>query len=403
MPFVRTWPYPQPKTYYDVKRSQKPIIINQGGSRSGKTYSTLQVLCEFAKKNANKGLIISIVRKTTPALKASAYRDFLDILIKEGWYHESFHNKSSLEYTLFGNLFEFFAVDQPQKVRGRRRHICFVNEANELTYEEFLQLRLRTEYKIIADFNPSDEYHWLYDLPTKLVYERGPMKGMSKVDFFITNFTHNPHIPGGSLDAILDLQHADPDYWKVFGLGQRGASRELVLTHWKEVDALPGMGEVVYGQDFGFNVASALVKVEIFDGAIYAQEKMYKPGLITSDIADLYEKEPISLDYSDYIYCDAQAADSIEELKRRGFDAIAAKKDVLEGLNKLKSMPLFVTSDSSNLIKELRNYKWKKDPKTDKVLDEVVKFNDHAVDALRYGVYSHTAKSRRMRSYSCPN
>lgn len=390
MEFVK-WNHPQPKTYYDVKLSKKPIVVNQGGARSGKTFSTLQVLIEFCKANEGAGFIISVVRKTTPALKATAYRDFIDILIKEEWYSETFHNKSSMEYNLFGNLVEFFAIDQPQKVRGRRRHICFINEANELSYDEFLQLRLRTEFKIICDFNPSDEFHWLYELQDKL--------GVETVDFFVTNFMHNPHIPKGNLETILSLKDADPDYWKVFGLGERGASRELVFNHWKECEALPGVGDcVVYGQDFGFNVPSALVKVEILENEVYAQELIYKPGLITSDLSRIYTE--LGLDFSCDIYADAAEPDRIEELCRMGFDVRPAKKDVLEGINKLKSMKLFVTSSSVNLIKELRNYKWKKDAKTDRTEDEVVKFNDHAIDALRYAVYSHASRSRRMRSFS---
>lgn len=397
MPLVKKWPYKQPKTYYDLKQSWGiHTIINQGGTRSGKTYSTLQVLVELCKVNFNKGLVISIVRKTTPSLKATAYRDFIEILEKEGWYNESNHNKSDLTYNLFGNLVEFFAVDQPQKVRGRKRHICFINEANELTYEEYFQLDIRTTFKMIIDFNPSDEFLWIYDLADAI----DPKTGQKYTDrrLFVTNYTHNPYLEEDLIRKIEMLEHADEDYWKVFGMGMRGASRELIFTHWKEVPELPGLGTVIYGQDFGFNVASALVKVEIFEGAIYADEMFYESKLITSDIADLYRE--LGLDYSDYIYCDAAAADSIEELQREGFDAIKAKKDVLEGIRKVKSMPLFITDRSFNLKKELRNYKWKKDKNTDKPLDEPVKFNDHATDALRYAVYSHEARPRRMKSYS---
>ena len=74
---------------------------------------------------------MTVVRKTLPALRGSAYRDFLEILSNEDWYDESNHNKSEMTYQLFGNLVEFISVDQPQKIRGRKRNICFINEANE--------------------------------------------------------------------------------------------------------------------------------------------------------------------------------------------------------------------------------------------------------------------------------
>ena len=117
----------QPKSYYDNKRSKKRITINQGGTRSGKTFSILQVIAEWCHNNKNAGWVISIVRKTLPALKGSAYRDFLQILSNENWYDETHHNKSEMTYMLFGNLIEFISVDQPQKIRGRKRNLCFIN------------------------------------------------------------------------------------------------------------------------------------------------------------------------------------------------------------------------------------------------------------------------------------
>lgn len=393
MPVVRQWQMKQPKTYYDVKSQmgQYRIIINQGGTRSGKTYSTIQVLVEFCKRNEGKGLIISIVRKTSPSLKATAYRDFVEILQREGWYDETFHNKTAMEYVLFGNIIEFFAIDEPQKVRGRRRNILFINEANELTYEEFFQLNIRTTHQVIIDFNPSDEFLWIYDLEER-----------NDTVLNVTNYTHNPYLEAGLIEEIERLEAADEDYWRVYGMGLRGASREIIFTHWREVDELPGLGITVFGQDFGFNVPSALVKVEFFNGAVYADELLYKPKLITSDIAQEYERLTSRAEMNGYdtIYCDAAAADSIEELQRMGWNAHKAHKDVLEGINKLKSLPLFITRRSHNLIKEIRNYKWKIDKKTEKVLDEPVKFNDHATDALRYAVYSYTARPRKQRSYS---
>lgn len=371
------WKLKQPKTYYDVRGSKKRIVINQGGTRSGKTYSTLQVLCEYCLKNEGAKSVISIVRKTLPALKGSAYRDFLEILDNEGWYSEAYHNKSEMTYVLFGNLIEFISVDQPQKIRGRRRNICFINEANELTWEDFFQLNIRTSDKIIIDYNPSDEYHWIYE---KLITRED-------ADFFITNYRHNPKLPDELVEEIERLEGSDPEYWKIYGLGERGTSTEIIYTHWKLCDQLPGRGEVIYGQDFGYNVPSALVKIELFEGAVYVEEVIYQTKLTTNDLIEQYKMNGVSK--AAPIYCDAAEPKTIEELCRAGYNAKPADKDVTEGIRKVKSMPVFITKNSHNVQKELKSYKWKTD-KNGKVLDEPVKFNDHAADAVRYAVFTNS-------------
>ena len=152
----------QPATYYHVKGCNTRVHVHQGGTRSGKTYSILQTLVELCYENENSGAVITIARKTFPALRATAMRDFFSILEREDAYTPDNHNKSEGTYRLWGNLVEFISVDQPQKVRGRKRDILFINEANELALEDWRQLLLRTTGRAILDFNPSDEYHWHY-------------------------------------------------------------------------------------------------------------------------------------------------------------------------------------------------------------------------------------------------
>ena len=144
----------QAKPYYDLKQSTKRICVLQGGTRSGKTYSILLGLIEFAYKNKGKGLYITIARQTFPSLRATSMRDFFDILKKENLYDERLHNKSNHIYSLYGNYFEFISCDSEIKIRGRQREILFLNECNEFSMDTFLQLSLRTKFKIIIDFNP---------------------------------------------------------------------------------------------------------------------------------------------------------------------------------------------------------------------------------------------------------
>lgn len=378
-----TWKLSQPKSYYDNKRSKKRIVINQGGTRSGKTYSILQVLCEYCQANKDRGSVITVVRKTLPALKGSAYRDFLDILNREDWYSEEYHNKSEMTYQLFGNMVEFISVDQPQKIRGRKRNIAFINEANELTWEDFFQLNIRTTDKVIIDYNPSDEFHWIYD---KLIPRED-------ADFFQTTYRHNPHLDKDLVDEIERLEAADENYWRVYGLGERGSSKEIIYDHWKPVKGMPGRGETWYGLDFGYNNPSALVRVESFEGAIYADEALYMTKLTTNDLAE--RLRDLGISKADEIFCDNAEPKTIEELRRSGFNAKPCdKKDVKEGIRKIKGLPLFVTDHSFNLLKEIKGYKWKVD-KDGKVLDEPVKFNDHCMDAMRYAVFTKMAVHKR--------
>ena len=163
---------------------------DRGGTRSGKTFSICTALIELCHQNENAGAVITIARKTFPALRASVMRDFFEILEREDIYNPALHNKSEATYILFGNMVEFISVDQPQKVRGRKRDILFVNEANELDLEDWRQLMLRTTGRAIIDFNPSDEFHWIYDnVLTRDAHE-----------FFQTTYKDNPYLPASTIE-----------------------------------------------------------------------------------------------------------------------------------------------------------------------------------------------------------
>ena len=167
--------------YWHLVDSNKKIIVEQGGTRSGKTYNILLwIIFSYCTNERNK--TITICRKTFPSLRASVMRDFIDILRKHKMYAEESHNKSSSEYQLYGNLIEFISLDQPQKVRGRKRDLLFINEANELYWEDWQQLVFRTQERIIIDYNPSDEYHWIYD---KVITR-------DDADFYKTTYLDNP-------------------------------------------------------------------------------------------------------------------------------------------------------------------------------------------------------------------
>ena len=221
--------------------SDKKIVINQGGTRSGKTFNILlYIIFYYCLNNSNK--TITICRKTYPALRATVLRDFINILREHNLYNEDNHNKSSSEYNLFGNLIEFISLDQPVKVRGRKRHLLFINEANELFWEDWQQLLFRTSDKIILDYNPSEEYHWIYD---KIIPRED-------ANFLKTTYKDNPFLEQSLIDEIERLKYTDEQYWQIYGLGEKGISKATIFDYI-ECNQVPFEAEVVsYGMDFGF-------------------------------------------------------------------------------------------------------------------------------------------------------
>ena len=362
------------KTYYDVRNCKTRIQVHQGGTRSGKTYSILLSLVEFCYRNPNGGAVLTICRKTFPALRASVMRDFFDVLKREGIYTEVNHNKSDATYILEGNLIEFISIDQPQKIRGRKRDVLFINEANELGLEDFRQLLIRTTGKVLLDYNPSDEFHWIYDhvIPRE------------DATFFQSTFRDNPFLEPSLVTEIERLQVADPNYWRIYGLGERGQSRTTILTHWSQTETIdPRFKLVAYGLDFGYtNDPTACVAVYSDGEAFLLDEVLYQNGLSNRQIFQLLESEV----GKNTVIADSAEPKSIDELHGYGMNVHPARKgpdSVRAGIQFFHSKPLAVTSRSLNLIKELRNYKWKED-KNGKNLNEPVDAFNHAIDAARY-------------------
>lgn len=367
------------------------VIADQGSSRSSKTYSICQLLVDIASGGTNQltgkpygKKEISIVSPSLPHMKKGARKDILEILEGLGIFNENDFNRTDQKYTFptTGSYIEFFGTDDAGKVRGPGRDILFINEANLIDRGIYRQLAMRTKETIFIDFNPADEYNYVYEVADD-----------PKNKLIISTYKNNlANLTPEQVAEIESYREADENFWKVFGLGQRGTSSETIYTHWKVVDELPGKGEVIYGQDFGFNNPSALVRVEIYEGAVYVDEILYQSKLTTNDLIETYRDLKIN---HNLIYCDSAEPKTIEEITRAGYNAKPSIKDVYVGIQKLKSMPLYVTQSSVNILKEIKSYKWKKD-KNDKVLDEPIKLHDHSMDAMRYAVNTHLAESQEF-------
>lgn len=354
------------------------FIINQGGSRSSKTYSLCQMAIVYCLTTPGK--MISIVRKTFPTLRGTVMRDFFEVLRDLELYEMSSHHKTENIYHFpNGSMVEFFGADNEQKLRGRKRDILWINEANELSFEEFTQLNMRTTEKLIFDFNPSENFHWLYDL-------------ISRKESILIHSTYkdNPFLGESQVQEIENLIMYDESYYRIYALGEKGTGKTTIYTHWKYFEHLPETKETYYGFDPGFNHPTALIEINVIEDKAYVRELIYQSGLTTQDIIKKFEELNISKKKD--IVCDTARPEIIEEFRRAGYSAKPAVKDVKDGIDAVKTTALFIHKESLNLIKEITAYKWKTNG--DIVLDEPVKAYDDAMDAMRYAIYYWKIKTR---------
>jgi phage terminase large subunit len=359
-----------------LQNSTKEISVFQGGSRSGKTVNIL--IWFIIKLMGETGKVLSICRASLPTIRGTVLRDFKEQMEVLGQWDDSCFNSTQLTYTFNGNLIEFISTDEPQKIRGRKRNYLFVNECNEVEREAALQLFLRTTEKIVMDFNPSDEEVWWYD------YEEGKDPN---ADFYITTYRDNPFLEESLVRRIESLQYADENYWRIYGLGMKGVATHKIYQHWRTVPRFPqDCDEIAYGIDFGFNAPTAMVKVGFKDNMVFASEEIYERKMTTTDL--VARIDALGIPRTELFFCDSASAESIEELLRAGVNAEPAIKDVLEGIRKVKSMPLYITDYSVNFIAEIKKYCWMLDP-NGQPLDKPVKHADHLLDALRYAVITH--------------
>ena len=365
------------KVYKHLCNTDKKVVVEQGGTRSGKTYNILLwIIFEYCTHNNNK--VITICRKSFPSLRATVMRDFITILQEHKCYSETFHNKSNSEYNLFGNLVEFISLDQPQKVRGRKRDLLFVNEGNELYYEDMQQLLFRTQDRIILDFNPSDEYHWIYD---KLI-------SRDDCEFFKTTYLDNPFIEDSIKKEIELLRDTDEQYWQIYGLGERAASRSTIFKY-VEVNQIPLEANLIaYGMDFGYtNDPTTFVSVYSLEHNLYIKEHLYRTQMTTNDINKFIRDENL---LGNPIYADSAEPRLISELRKMGhniFPSLKGKDSINAGIDLLKRYKIHILSTSTNAISEFRNYKWKED-KAGMLTNTPEDKHNHIIDPCRYATYS---------------
>ena len=366
---------------YQFSRSDKKILIEQGGSRSGKTFNLLiWIIFDYCANNSNT--IITICRKTFPSLRGTVMRDFLDILKHYELYSEKEHNKSNSEYYLNNNTVEFISLDQPAKIRGRKRNLLFVNECNEIDWDSWQQLIFRTEGKIILDYNPSEANHWIYD----------KVETREDALFYKTTYKDNPFIDKNIIHELERLKETDDEYWQVFGLGERALSRTQIFS-FSTINKIPEDAKFLsIGMDFGYtNDPTCAVEVYQKDHNLYINELLYRTMMTTADIHRFFLEHNKE---NKLCFGDSAEVRLIDELKRMGNNirpSVKGQNSIMAGIDLLKRYKLHITETSVNAIKEFRDYRWKKD-KANRLTNIPNDGADHLPDATRYATYSLMSK-----------
>ncbi len=348
----------------------------QGSSRSSKTYSNVQWLIRQCYDVP--GTTVSIVRKTMPALKRSVYRDFKEIMIDWGLWNEKSMNNTDWIYTFDnGSWIEFFPATDDQRLRGSKRQILFVNEANEISFIEWQQLQMRTTLFTIIDYNPSfSEEHWINQVNLE-----------QRTCWWISTYKDNPFLEQKVIDEIESLKWKNKSLWQVYGLGLRAIVEGLVFPNIEVVDYVPREAErrKFYGIDFGYaSDPTAIIEVMIWKNTIYLNEICYQTHMLTADII----RELQEIEGAPEIISESADPRLIDEISNAGFNINAVNKfqgSINAGLMKMKEYKICVTRHSSNLIKEFHNYTYRQN-KEGKWLNEPVDAFNHGIDATRYVV-----------------
>jgi phage terminase large subunit len=358
-----------------ILKLKKRVRIIQGGTSAAKTYGILSVL--IARASAIHGLEVSVVAESIPHLRRGALKDFIKLMKWMNKWHENQFNKSLLTYQfLNGSSFEFFSADDSSKLRGARRDVLYINECNNVTFESYNELAIRTKKAVYLDFNPANEF-WVHT----------ELKDEQDSDFLILTYKDNEALDNSIVQQIeknrlkAETSAYWSNWWRVYGLGEIGMLEGVIFSNWKTIDILPKEANLIgIGLDFGYtNDPTAIIEIYNYNGQRIINELKYQTGMLNSDIANALPKHVP-------VYADSSEPKSIEEIKRYGITikGVTKGKDSINyGIDVMQRNEYLVTSNSTNLIKELRAYCWDTDKQGTR-LNKPIDTNNHGIDALRY-------------------
>ncbi|WP_295772852.1 terminase large subunit [uncultured Mucilaginibacter sp.] len=356
--------------------SKSQIIVNQGGTSSGKTYALIQVLLALACEQPKQ--VITIVGQDIPNLKSGAMRDAQTIISQWPTLQNAVKsfNKSDRVYELHnGSLIEFKSYDNGQDAKSGKRDYLFINEANGITWDIYTELALRTRKRVYLDYNPNAAF-WVHD----------ELLGKPGVELLISDHRHNPFCDEHTRQKIENLQQSDPERWKVYARGLTGKITGLVITNWVVCETIPpDAKKLACGLDFGFtNDETGLLEVYKQNGELWVNELLYETGLTNQDISERMTAADLNKNVE--IIADSAEPKSIEELRRLGWRITGAKKgtdSIKNSIDILRRYRINVTRSSVNLRRELGRYQWKTDS-AGKTLNIPTDSWNHLIDPLRY-------------------
>ena len=382
--------------YKDFLNCANRYAVLYGGAGSGKSYVAAQkIILRTVSETPHKFLI---VRKVARTLRESVFALLKSIIWDLGLEDIFKINETnmSFECLLNGNQIVLSGVDDPEKIKSIAGITgIWIEEATELQEKDFDQvdLRLRGEtrhYKqIIVTFNPVSASHWI----------KRKFFDFTPPDTFIlkTTYLDNPFVGDEYRQVMERLKRDNYDYYKIYALGEWGSLEGLIYPKYSTIDAMPSYFEKEYiGMDFGYNHPFAIVHARIDERNLYVDEIFYRTEMENRSVIEHIKKNnPWIKDIK--IYADSARADLISEWKSEGFNIEKANKAVFEGINAVKSFNIHITKHSVNVIKEIGLYAWKKD-KDGNMLDEPIKLNDDAMDAMRYALTPYISKKGSTKS-----
>jgi phage terminase large subunit len=359
----------------------KRIVVAQGGSRSGKTYNIL--IWWIVKLLQEEGKTLSIVRKTLPALKNSVLKDLIEVLEMLNLYDPTKFHKQEGFYQLGSNIINWFSVDEPQKLRGSKRHYLYCNEANELSMEDWNQLIFRTSDKVILDLNPSELSCWVYDLEKR-----------DDCYYFKTTYKDNPFVDKNIIKELESLKDKDENLYRIYTLGEKGIATTLVFNKFNTIEKIPLTAKLLgRGMDMGYNDPTTLIEVYQDGDTLYMKELLYVRNLTMPDI--IHRLDQLNITKTDEIWVDSASPQNIEELKRARYNAKPVnKKSILHGIDLMRRHIMFIEKTSKNILFEFGSYKWKTD-KDGNLLDIPQDDFNHTIDAIRYVLESTIGSKKR--------
>lgn len=388
-----------------INRVYKPFLeannryaILYGGAGSGKSHVVAQkILIRISQEHNHRVLI---VRKVARTLRASVFQMFIDLISNEDLAHKFKINKSdmTIECIDTGSKLLFFGLDDVEKLKSIAGITSvWIEEASEITQDDFDQLNLRLRIlrddiymQIVLSFNPVSAEHWL----KKIFFD----KGVEDAYIQKTTFKDNRFLPDEYLKVFAELKETNPTYYKIYALGEWGTLKGLVYENYEVIDAMPKYFEKEYiGLDFGFNHPFSIVHTRIDGRNIYVDELVYETGWENKKVIE-YVNDKYPWVKKIKIYADSARPDLINEWKNSGYNIDKANKSVFAGINTVKSFNIFVTKESTNILRELNLYSWKED-RDGNTLDEPVKLNDDAMDAMRYSLTSYIKKEGKTQSF----